>query len=115
MGSPENELGRDFDETLHEVKLTREFFIGVFPVTQRQWELVTGNNPSKFTNAGPEAPVERVSYGDIYGPNRPWPKNADVAADSFLGRLRARTGSEEFDLPTEAQWETRAGQARRLR
>ncbi len=33
-----------------------------------------------------------------------WPSSSAVDSDSFLGKLRARTGLE-FDLPTEAQWE----------
>ena len=49
--------------------------------------------------------VEKVSYDDICGADRPWPANADVTAGSFLGRLRAKTGLTGFDLPTEAQWE----------
>jgi len=117
MGSPEDELGHRSDEVLHRVTLTRDYLMGIFPVTQRQWELVTGNNPSWHWrpgmrnkpsgsgNIGPGAPVECVSYDDICGRDRPWPANGDVAADSFLGRLRAKTGLAGFDLPTEAQWE----------
>ena len=33
-----------------------------------------------------------------------WPANGRVDADSFMGRLRVRTG-KAFDLPTESQWE----------
>jgi formylglycine-generating enzyme required for sulfatase activity len=35
MGSPSEELGRDSDETQHTVQLTKDFYIGVFEVTQR--------------------------------------------------------------------------------
>ena len=117
MGSPEDEFGHRDDEVLHHVTLSRDYFMGIFPVTQRQWELVMGNNPSwqwrpgmrnkpsGSENIGPGVPVECVSYDDICGRDRPWPANADVAADSFLGRLRAKTGLAGFDLPTEAQWE----------
>ena len=51
MGSPTNEAERDADETQHAVTLTKAFFIGVFEVTQRQWELVMGSRPSYFNNA----------------------------------------------------------------
>ena len=105
MGSPDGEFGHCGDETSHRVVLTQDFFMGISPVTQRQWELVTGNNPSGFKKAGPGAPVEQVSYDDICGVNRLWPGSADVAAGSFLGKLRERTGLAGFDLPTEAQWE----------
>ncbi|NMA43020.1 MAG: formylglycine-generating enzyme family protein, partial [Oligosphaeraceae bacterium] len=51
-------------------------------------------------------PVERVSYNDIRGSDAGsgWPANNAVDDDSFLGRLRAKTGLD-FDLPTSAQWE----------
>jgi hypothetical protein len=34
-----------------------------------------------------------------------WPRNANVNASSFVGKLRARTGLASIDLPTEARWE----------
>jgi formylglycine-generating enzyme required for sulfatase activity len=34
-----------------------------------------------------------------------WPQSDAVFADSFMGRLRNRTGLAGFDLPTDAQWE----------
>lgn len=76
------------------------FFIGVFEVTQKQYQLVTGSNPSKFSGA--KRPVEQVSWNTIRG-NYNWPNNTAVDANSFMGRLRARTGLI-FDMPTEAQW-----------
>ena len=105
MGSPSNELGRCNNETQHFVTLTQDFFIGVFPVTQLQWKLVMGSTPSFFKNAGPDAPVEKVSYNDICGPICQWPANTSVSSESFLGKLREKTGLEGIDLPTEAQWE----------
>jgi formylglycine-generating enzyme required for sulfatase activity len=114
MGSPDGELGRDSDETQHQVTLTSDFYLGVFEVTQRQWELVMGNKPSYFNNATyyQTRPVELVSYFDIReDPNNSddpavdWPVNSAVNANSFMGKLRAKTGLSGFDLPTESQWE----------
>lgn len=109
MGSPTNELGRWVGETQHTVTLTKGFYIGVFEVTQRQWELVMGNNPSYFTNATCYAtrPVETVSYNNIRGASlgAGWPTNGAVDAVSFMGKLRNKTGMSDFDLPTESQWE----------
>ena len=34
-----------------------------------------------------------------------WPKVKTVAPDTFIGRVRAKTGISGFDLPTQAQWE----------
>ncbi len=84
-----------------QVTLTRPFFIGVFEVTQKQYELVMGENPS--SNQGDKLPVESVSWNDIRG-NCNWPTETSVSNNSFMGLLRARTGLA-FDLPTEAQWE----------
>jgi formylglycine-generating enzyme required for sulfatase activity len=114
MGSPTNEVGRDPDETQHLVTLTKDFYIGVFEVTQRQWELVMGNKPAYFTNAThyETRPVEQVSYYDIRenpansdDPAADWPNNGAVNVNSFMGKLRAKTGLSGFDLPTESQWE----------
>jgi formylglycine-generating enzyme required for sulfatase activity len=108
MGSPEDEVGRSGNEKQHEVTLTKAFYIGVFEVTQKQWERVMGNWPSQFSNVKyrDERPVDTVSYNDIRGKDdgANWPTANSVDALSFLGKLRARTG-KAFDLPTEAQWE----------
>jgi formylglycine-generating enzyme required for sulfatase activity len=97
------------------VRITRPFYIGVYGVTQAQWERVgTRSKPSYWNNTTDwEArPVEQVSYDDIRGatnsnPAVNWPQTGHtVLATSFMGVLRAKTGDIlEFDLPTEAQWE----------
>ena len=107
MGSPQGELGRyasDDREAQHKVTLTKPFYAGVFEVTQKQYELVTGSNPSE--HQGDARPVERVSYNMLRGTDKGkgWPANNEVDGTSFFGILRAKTGLS-FDLPTEAQWE----------
>lgn len=72
---------------VHKVTLTKPFYLGVFEVTQEQWQTVMGSNPSTFK--GPKLPVETVSWNDC---------------QSFLIKLKERTG-RKFALPTEAQWE----------
>ena len=109
MGSPEGEVGRqENDESQHKVTLTHSYYIGVFELTQRQWELVMGNRPSAFSNAVCYAtrPVENMSFNQIRGANlgKWWPQMNTVDETSFMGKLRAKTG-RLFDLPTEAQWE----------
>lgn len=109
MGSPANEVGQYSNENQHEVTLTKPFYMGVFEVTQRQWELVMGTRPSYFSNATyyKTRPVEYVSYNMIRGSSlgARWPSSSEVDATSFMGKIRAKTGLDEFDLPTEAQWE----------
>ena len=108
MGSPKDEFCHRDNETLHEVTLTQAFYIGVFEVTQKQWERVMGVWPSKFNDPRDrnERPVEQVTYTDIRGANdgANWPAANTVDTTSFMGLLRSKTG-QAFDLPTEAQWE----------
>jgi uncharacterized protein (TIGR02996 family) len=87
MGSPDDEPERDPEEEQHRVTLTRGFWMGAAPVTQSQWQAVTGNNPSGFR--GEERPVEMVSWDDCV---------------AFCRQLSEREG-REYRLPTEAEWE----------
>ena len=100
MGSPKEELGRFDDESVHRVNLSRPYYIGVFEVTQKQYELVMGDTPSYYK--GDARPVELNSYNDVRGSTES--TNSVVNADSFIGRLRKKTGLR-FDLPMELQWE----------
>ena len=86
--------------------LTKDFYAGVFEVTEKQWELVMGEKRSSYKR-GETYPVGSVSYNDIRGESdgSNWPSSSAVDATSFLGKLRAKTGLPELDLPTEAQWE----------
>ena len=106
MGSPADEPGHDFfgKETEHRVTVSKPYYIGVFEITQKQYELVTGLKPSHFS--GLTLPVENVSYADLRGrtAGAAWPRAKSVDPDSFFGKLRRRTGLA-FDLPTEAMWE----------
>lgn len=96
MGSPSMESGREAQERPHVVTISRPFWIGVHEVTQAQWRVVMGTNPSHFR--GDALPVERVSWPD---------------AQAFLQRLGERSPGSRFRLPTEAEWEyaCRAGAA----
>ena len=98
-------MGKNQTTKSHSVTLTKPFYIGVFEITQNQWKLVMGSNPSYYK--GDTRPVDRVSYNSIRGSSAgsKWPSSSAVDATSFLGKLRAKTGLNGFDLPTEAQWE----------
>ena len=97
-------MGDDPTNWEHRVTMTKPFYMGLFEVTQKQWQQVMGSNPSYWQ--GDKRPVEQVSYEAIRGASAGsrWPKLSGVDADSFLGKLRARTGID-FDLPMESQWE----------
>lgn len=103
-------MGSDQTCENHRVTLTTPFYMGVFEVTQRQWELVMGSWPDRSPRSsygyGETYPAYRISYDDIRGASSgaQWPASSAVDTLSFLGRLRAKTGLN-LDLPTEAQWE----------
>jgi uncharacterized protein (TIGR02996 family) len=105
MGSPGDEEGRwDWEGPRHEVTISRSFYLGVYTVTQGQYERVTGTNPSLFpARCGwldrkgqdtRELPVESVSW--------------DLAV-AFCRRLSKRPEEKRqgrvYRLPTEAEWE----------
>lgn len=98
------EPGRVMMANIKPVTITKPYYISVFEITQKQYKLVTGLEPSQYK--GDTRPVECVSWNTIRGraPDCKWPAFTNVAPDSFMGRLRAKTG-KVFDLPTEAQWE----------
>ena len=109
MGGRNTDYPGAVNTNLHMVTITHDFYMGVFEVTQRQWELVMGTRPSNFTNDTCYAtrPVESVSYQDIRGKDKGlrWPQSMDVDDTGFMGLLRRKVGMNGFDLPTESQWE----------
>ena len=92
-------------ERAHLVTLTNDFFMGVFLLTQEQYQRLTGSNPSshKISDAERFLPVESTTYNSMRGAT--WPeKGHEVADGSLCAIIRGRTGME-VDLPTDAQWE----------
>lgn len=89
MGSPKEELGRSgTDWPLHEVTITKPFYIGKYEITQAQWESMMGNNPSYFRGK-PNHPVEKVKW---------------QTCQKYVKKLND-LGQGKFRLPTEAEWE----------
>lgn len=75
----------------HKVELSKDFYIGVFEVTQGRWEKVMKSNPSMFKELGSAGPVENVSWDNC---------------QSFMKELNAGNSSDlVFRVPTEAEWE----------
>jgi len=87
MGSPENEKGRKAGEFQRPVTIKKPFYLGVYEVTQEQYERVMSENRS--VDRGPNLPAGNVSI---------------TKAIEFCRRLN---GMEEstYRLPTEAEWE----------
>lgn len=98
MGSPPHEADRHKAEGPQTgVTLTQGFWLGKTPVTQGQYEAVTGGNPSSFKQVGKLAPVEEVSWTDAMEYCEKLTKREQAA-----GRLPE---GYAYTLPTEAQWE----------
>jgi formylglycine-generating enzyme required for sulfatase activity len=66
----------------HEVVITKAFYMGVYEVTQGEWQKIMDGNPSRFK--GDRLPVEKVSWDDT---------------QEFLIK------SKGLRLPTEGEWE----------
>lgn len=84
-------MGSDVSEDeqpVHEATISDGFFMGVYPVTQLQWEAVTGANRSYFKR--PNRPVEMVSWDD---------------AQKFCVRANALRLGATVRLPNEPEWE----------
>ncbi len=86
------EYGQVMGNEAHQVTLTEPFELGIYAVTQDQYEQVMGSNLSKFK--GPQNPVESVSWDDAVEFCR---KLSALPAEKSAGYV--------YRLPTEAEWE----------
>ena len=80
---------------LHQVRVSQDFELGKYEVTQSEWIAVMGQNPSSETCQ--RCPVTNVSWNDV---------------QEFIGILNQAVGlARPYRLPTEAEWEyaARAG------
>jgi uncharacterized protein (TIGR02996 family) len=105
MGSPEDEEGRQSDEgPQHEVQISRPFYLGVFPVTQEQYQKVMRRKPSYFRPSGGKGKVKGLDTGNFPVEHVSW---EDAAA--FCRRLselaEEKREKRRYALPSEAQWE----------
>jgi formylglycine-generating enzyme required for sulfatase activity len=82
-----------------EVEIPRDFYLGVYEVTQEEWQKVMRNNPSSFQRVAGVSkedqkrfPVENVSWED---------------AQLFLTKLndRDKQAGWVYRLPKEVEWE----------
>ena len=82
-----NSRGSSTEKPVHTVRING-FRLGETEVTQKQWQLVMGGNPSYFKGCD-NCPVDSVSWNDV---------------QNFIKKLNKQTGLR-FRLPTEAEWE----------
>ena len=91
MGSPEEAVGRLDGETQHEVTISRSYYLGVYEVTQAQYEKVVGENNSR--PKVDKLPAEVNWY------------NADTFCAKLSKMPEEKAEGREYRLPTEAEWE----------
>lgn len=91
MGSKDNVS----EKPIHSVTLS-DFYLGKYPVTQKQWQEIMGSNPSYFKGCD-DCPVEQVSWDDV---------------QEFLQKINEKFPGQNYRLPSEAEWEyaARGGQ-----
>ena len=89
----------------HRVRITKPFYLGIYVVTQGEYQRLMGSNPSEFSATGPHKdrvagqetkrfPVEFVSWDDAVEFCR---KLSETPEEKAVGRT--------YLLPSEAQWE----------
>ena len=98
-----NATARD-TELRHQVRLSEDYFMGVFPITERQRWFING---TALTDEGSALkPALLTHHGVRNRGGGLWPADGHaVTSTGLLGLLRTRSGGYQFDLPTEAQWE----------
>ncbi len=105
MGSDAASGARYFNDAnqqpVHQVTISKPFWMGRYEVTQAEYQALMGTNPSQFLGA--DRPVENVTWFDAVAYC-----NALNAQQMALGKVPA---GYQYRLPTEAEWEyaARAG------
>jgi formylglycine-generating enzyme required for sulfatase activity len=119
MGSPENEEGRDATEEQHKVEITKEFYLGIYEVTQGQFRSIMNYNPSYFSKDGKgKEGVDFAQMKPAGGKDKVKGHDTDAfpvenvswcEAVEFCKKLSTlaeeKAADRRYRLPTEAEWE----------
>lgn len=81
------------EQPAHQVTISKGFYLGVYEITQGQWESVMGTRPwsgQSYVQANPNNPAVYISWNDV---------------QEFARKLNDAAGEVIYRLPTEAEWE----------
>lgn len=107
MGSPDSdEEAGDEEKPQHHVEINQPFYLGMYPVTQAEYETVMGNNPSSAVGNA-RRPVDSVTWFAAVTYCNKLSEAEGMAAYYRIGKKKAVTiaGGGGYRLPTEAEWE----------
>ena len=97
MGSPRREAERDDKEELHEVSITKPFYMGVYEVKQSEYiKVMEGMEKFRYRSA--------FQDGDNPADNLEW-KFAKIFCERLSARPDEKQAGRKYRLPTEAEWE----------
>ena len=121
MGSPDTEVGREADEVQHEVTLTGSFWLMTTEVTQEQFEVVMGYNPSNDSSCGGTCPVEMVNWHEFAAYANALSRAEELEECYYCEGIGTAVSCDQearffqagdavsdcggYRLPTEAEWE----------
>lgn len=101
MGSPTNEVGRNVNEgPIHEVTISKGFYMGKFEITNAQMRLILPNYESTFYDSAHYTELLKLNVD-----NHPANFVTYETVDTYLNRLNLLIDGLHFRLPTEAEWE----------
>lgn len=106
MGSPDSDADAPGNEKpQHVIRIRYPFYLGVYPVTQDEYEQVIGSRPSRVTGDGPR-PVESLSWFEAIEFCNSLSKSDSLRSYyDIAGRKISILGGSGYRLPTEAEWE----------
>ena len=96
MGSPRSEAERINEETLHDVTISRPFYLGVYEVTQSEFDKIMRGIELHRRPAfpGERNPAEQLEW-----------KTARLFCEKLSEQPEEKAAGRRYRLPTEAEWE----------